>query len=64
MGPFETLQPCHQLYESGTKVEFLTVSDGTAADGSMSFGWKYVLSDGTPVAEASSLSDYIWETQP
>jgi hypothetical protein len=37
------------------KIEFLTVSDGSSADGtgSMSFGWKCVLSDGTPIAEAS-----------
>lgn len=53
IGPFEIVQRCHDLQESGKRVEFLTVSDGSAAKGSMSFGWKCVLSDGTVVAEAS-----------
>jgi hypothetical protein len=53
MGPFEIIQRCQELSASGTKIEFLTVSDGSSANGSMSFGWKCVLSDGAPIAEAS-----------
>jgi hypothetical protein len=53
MGPFEIIQRCQALSASGTKIEFVTVSDGSSAKGSMSFGWKCVLSDGTPIAEAS-----------
>ena len=53
IGPFEIIQRCQALSASGTKVEFLTVSDGSSANGSMSFGWKCVLPDGTPIAEAS-----------
>ena len=53
LGPFEILQRCQALSDLGTPVEFLTVSDGSSANGSMSFGWKCVLPDGTPLAEAS-----------
>jgi hypothetical protein len=53
MGPLEIIQRCQELSAAGTNIEFLTVSDGSSANGSMSFGWKCVLSDGTPIAEAS-----------
>jgi hypothetical protein len=52
MSPFEIIQYCQSLHDSGTTIEFLTVSDGSSANGSMSFGWKCVLLDGTPIAEA------------
>jgi hypothetical protein len=53
MGPFEIMQRCQALSDLGTQIEFLTVSDGSSAHGSMSFGWKCVLPDGTPIAEAN-----------
>jgi hypothetical protein len=53
MGPFEIIQRCQELSASGKKIEFWTVSDGSSANGSMSFGWKCVPSDGTPIAYAS-----------
>jgi hypothetical protein len=52
MGPLEILQRCQDLSASSTEIEFVTVSDGSSANGSMLFGWKCVLSDGTPIAKA------------
>jgi hypothetical protein len=53
MGPFKTIQCCQDLSDAGTKIEFVAVSAGSLANSSMSFGWKCVLFDGTPIAEAS-----------